>query len=65
MKCSCRRCGTNTSVFWTPITIGTKEDVGDEHSTFYLCDSCQYDLSRFLMGYVVHDMVQLSRRKEE
>lgn len=65
MKCTCRRCGANSSVFWTPFTIGMKEDVGEDHNTFYLCDDCTWEMTKFLQGHTVNDAVIPSRRQQE
>lgn len=31
-------------------------------SPFFLCAECTADFDRFLSGYVVHDMIKISRR---
>lgn len=41
MICECGRCGTDTSVFWYPVSIGGEY-------AFDLCDKCMTLLWEFL-----------------
>ena len=50
MKCKCRRCRTESSVFWYPFVVGYpagEQDI-DPEDVIYLCDRCAYDLSLFM-----------------
>lgn len=51
MNCKCRRCRTETSVFWYPFAVGCgpgSHVPEDGKCVLYLCDSCAYELSKFL-----------------
>ena len=50
----CIRCGKIALILLT-------FKAGD--SPFYLCAECTADFDRFLSGYVVHDMIKVSRRQ--
>ena len=50
MNCKCRRCRTESSVFWHPFSYGyyPGRHTIEEGDVFYLCDSCLHDLVLFL-----------------
>ena len=50
MRCKCKRCGTETSMFWYPFTYGYPAGNHEikEDDVFYLCDRCVYEFELFL-----------------
>lgn len=50
MKCVCKRCRSETSLFWYPYAYGVppgNHEVRDS-DVFYLCDRCQHEFVYFL-----------------
>ena len=39
----CKRCHTDTSMFWWPLSFS-----GEWDDCFYLCDDCMHDLIEFM-----------------
>ena len=47
MKCSCKRCGTEVSIFWWNFSVGCNEE-GNFGRVFQLCDLCMIDFVKFM-----------------
>ena len=62
MKCKCRRCKTESSVFWHPFIYGYTQgkQIIEEGDVFYLCDSCLHEFVNFLDIdlYMVKERIQ-------
>ena len=62
MNCKCRRCGTESSIFWHPFIFGynqysQKIEPGD---VLYFCDNCLHEFVLFLDIdlYMVKERIQ-------
>ncbi len=62
MKCKCKRCGTESSVFWHPFAYGyyPGRQTIEEEDVFYLCDRCLHEFAYFLDIdlYMVKERIQ-------
>ena len=52
----CKRCLTESSVFWTPFCVGPCRDP-DDSNVFYLCDDCLRDFAHFIRGCIINELV--------
>lgn len=62
MNCKCRRCNTESSVFWHPFVYGYTQGrhTIEEGDVFFLCDQCLHDLVLFfdIELYMLKERIQ-------